>query len=156
MVKFIKNIILKLIYAIVFTYILVFVPVIIGYRPLVVLSGSMEPILKVGGILYYQKINIEDYKKGDILVYATEDHIISHRIVDITNDGFITKGDNNKVLDSKVNLNQVLGKGTNFSIPYIGYYADFIYNHKYILYFFTIYIVIDLINYNINNRSKNE
>ena len=156
MVKFIKNIILKLIYAIVFTYILVFVPVIIGYRPLVVLSGSMEPILKVGGILYYQKINIEDYKKGDILVYATENHIISHRIVDITNDGFITKGDNNKVLDSKVNLNQVLGKGTNFSIPYIGYYADFIYNHKYILYFFTIYIVIDLINYNINNRSKNE
>ena len=156
MVKFIKNIILKLIYAIVFTYILVFVPVIIGYRPLVVLSGSMEPILKVGGILYYQKINIEDYKKGDILAYATENHIISHRIVDITNDGFITKGDNNKVLDSKVNLNQVLGKGTNFSIPYIGYYADFIYNHKYILYFFTIYIVIDLINYNINNRSKNE
>ena len=54
MVKFIKNIILKLIYAIVFTYILVFVPVIIGYKPLVVLSGSMEPILKVGGILYYQ------------------------------------------------------------------------------------------------------
>lgn len=156
MVKFIKNIILKLIYAIVFTYILVFVPVIIGYKPLVVLSGSMEPILKVGGILYYQKINIEDYKKGDILVYATKDHIISHRIVDIASDGFITKGDNNKVLDSKVNLNQVLGKGTNFSIPYIGYYADFIYNHKYILYFFTIYIVIDLINYNINNRSKNE
>lgn len=156
MVKFIKNIILKLIYAIVFTYILVFVPVIIGYKPLVVLSGSMEPILKVGGILYYQKINIEDYKKGDILVYATKDHIISHRIVDITSDGFITKGDNNEVLDSKVNLNQVLGKGTNFSIPYIGYYADFIYNHKYILYFFTIYIVIDLINYNINNRSKNE
>ncbi len=156
MVKFIKNIILKLIYAIVFTYILVFVPVIIGYKPLVVLSGSMEPILKVGGILYYQKINIEDYKKGDILVYATKDHIISHRIVDIASDGFITKGDNNEVLDSKVNLNQVLGKGTNFSIPYIGYYADFIYNHKYILYFFTIYIVIDLINYNINNRSKNE
>ena len=126
MVKFIKNIILKLIYAIVFTYILVFVPVIIGYRPWVVLSGSMEPILKVGGILYYQKINIEDYKKGDILVYATEDHIISHRIVDITNDGFITKGDNNKDPDKDpVEESQIISKEI-FSIRYLGLPAVFL------------------------------
>ena len=35
-------------------------------------------------------------------------------------------------------------KGTNWSIPYIGYYADFIYTHKYLLFISIFLIVIDL------------
>ena len=142
----IKDFIFRIIYILLIIYLLIFIPSLWGKKPLVVISGSMEPILKVGGILYYEKININEFEEGDILVYQTKEHIISHRIVDITNDGFITKGDNNKVLDSKVNLNQVLGKGTNWSIPFIGYYADYVYNHKYLLYISLLIIILDLCN----------
>lgn len=143
----IKNFIFRILYILIIIYLLVFVPCLWGHKPLVVISGSMEPTLKVGGILYYEKIDLEDFKIDDILVYKTKDHIISHRIVDIVDAGFITKGDANNSIDNNlINKNQVLGKGTNWSIPYIGYYADFIYTHKYLLYISISIIVVDLLN----------
>lgn len=129
-----KNIIFKVFYILIIIYLIIFIPVLWGKRPLVVISGSMEPILKVGGILYYEKINLDDFKKDDILVYQLNEHIVSHRIVNINEYGFETKGDNNNSNDSYiVDKNNVIGRGNNWSIPYIGYYADFIYNHKYLL-----------------------
>ena len=142
----IKNCIFKIIYILVTIYLLIFVPTIWGEKPLVVISGSMEPTLKVGGILYYEKIVLNDFKEGDILVYELNEHTISHRIVDITDNGFLTKGDNNNSIDTyEVENMQVIGKGTNWSIPYIGYYADFVYNHKYLLFISVGVIIIDLL-----------
>jgi signal peptidase len=143
----IKDFIFRIIYILLIIYLLIFVPSIWGHKPLVVISGSMEPTLKVGGILYYEKIDINGLDEGDILVYETKDHIISHRIVEINEDGFITKGDANNSVDGVlINNNQILGKGTNWSIPYLGYYADYIYGHKYLLYISLGLIIIDLCN----------
>lgn len=143
----IKDFIFRIIYILLIIYLLIFIPSLWGYKPLVVISGSMEPTLKVGGILYYEKINIDEFNEGDILVYQTKDHIISHRIVDIIEGDFITKGDKNNSVDNNlVNINQILGKGTNWSIPLIGYYADYIYGHKYILYISLGIIIVDLCN----------
>ena len=115
-----------------------------------IISGSMEPILKVGGILYYEKINLDDFKKDDILVYQLNEHIVSHRIVNINEYGFETKGDNNNSNDSYiVDKNNVIGRGNNWSIPYIGYYADFIYNHKYLL---IVMIILSYFNIWFNSR----
>ena len=115
----------------------------------------MEPTLHVGGILYYEEININDFEKDDILVYQLNKHTISHRIVDITENGFLTKGDNNKSIDTyEVEKQQVIGKGTNWSIPYIGYYADFIYTHKYLLFISVGVIIIDLLVDAYNNRKS--
>lgn len=143
----VKDFIFRIIYVLLIIYLLIFVPSIWGYKPLVVMSGSMEPTLQVGGILYYHEFDLEDFENGDILVYSTKEHIISHRLVDKTGDGFITKGDNNNTIDSSlVNNNQILGKGTNWSIPFIGYYADYIHGHKYLLYISLGIIIIDLCN----------
>ena len=147
MLNKIKEIIIKILYVLILLYLIIFVPIFWGYKPLVVISGSMEPILKVGGILYYEKYDINDFKKGDILVYKTKKHIVSHRVVKRVNNGFITKGDANKTIDRKVvKSTQILGKGTNFSIPYIGYYGDYIYHHKILLFGSTLFIIIDYIN----------
>lgn len=143
----IKNFIFRIIYILLIIYLLIFVPSLWGQKPLVVISGSMEPTLKVGGILYYEKISIDELDEGDILVYQENNHIISHRIVDITENGFITKGDKNNSVDNYlVSNNQVFGKGTNWSIPFIGYYADYIYSHKYLLYISLGIIIVDLCN----------
>lgn len=143
----IKDFIFRIIYILLIIYLLIFVPSLWGQKPLVVISGSMEPTLRVGGVLYYEKINIDELDEGDILVYQANDHIISHRIVDIIENDFITKGDKNNSVDNYlVSSNQVLGKGTNWSIPFIGYYADYIYSHKYLLYISLGIIIVDLCN----------
>lgn len=145
-----KNIIFKVFYILIIIYLIIFIPVLWGKRPLVVISGSMEPILKVGGILYYEKIHLDDFKKDDILVYQLNEHIVSHRIVNINEYGFETKGDNNISNDSYiVDKNNVIGRGNNWSIPYIGYYADFIYNHKYLL---IVMIILSYFNIWFNSR----
>lgn len=146
MIKKLKNYIFKILYVLILIYLIIFIPSFWGHKPLVVISGSMEPTLKVGGILYYEEINVNDFDKDDILVYQLNKHTISHRIVDITENGFLTKGDNNKSIDTyEVEKEQVIGKGTDWSIPYIGYYADYIYNHKYLLFISIGIIVIDLL-----------
>ena len=110
----IKDLIFRIIYILLIIYLLIFIPSLWGKKPLVVISGSMEPTLKVGGILYYEKIDLNDLDEGDILVYQTKEHIISHRIVDITENGFITKGDVNNTVDNYlITNNQILGRGTN-------------------------------------------
>ena len=157
MINKLKNIILKIIYILIVIYLLIFIPAICGKKPLVVISGSMEPTLKVGGILYYENIEIDKLNKGDILVYQLNNHTISHRIEEITENGFITKGDNNLSLDTyEVLKPQVIGKGTNWSIPYLGYYADFIYNHKYLIVIAVGLITIDLYLTNSERRNVNE
>ena len=155
MLNKIKEILIRILYILILIYLIIFIPIFWGYKPLVVISGSKEPILKVGGILYYENYNINEFKEGDILVYKTKKHIISHRILKINNNNFITKGDANEKVDRKsVNYNQILGKGTNFSIPYIGYYGDYIYHHKYLLFISIIFIIIDyLFLYHSQNQS---
>ena len=143
----IKNFLFHILYIFILIYLAIFIPSFWGYKPLVVISGSMEPTLKVGGLLYYEKININEFDRGDILVYQTKEHIISHRIVDEKDNNFITKGDSNNTIDSyKINNAQILGKGTNWSIPYLGYYADFIYSHKFLLFISVAIVSIDLLN----------
>src|SRR5574344_988416 len=143
----IKNCVFKLIYFLVIIYLLIFIPTIFGEKPLVVISGSMEPTLNVGGILYYHEKDFEDFKVDDVIVYQLEDHIISHRVYDITENGIITKGDANNSYDNLlINENQILGEGKNWCIPLIGYYADFIYNHKYLLFITLLIIMVDMIS----------
>jgi len=143
----IKEIIFRILYILILIYLCIFIPSLWGYKPLVVISGSMEPTLTVGGLLYYHDQNLNEFDRGDILVYQAKHHIISHRIVDNTEKGFLTKGDANPNADSSlIKYSQVLGQGTNWCIPYLGYYADFIYNHKYLLFVSVAIVVIDLFN----------
>lgn len=154
--RFLKEIFIKIIYLFLLMYLIIFIPKLFGYNPLVVISGSMEPTLKVGGLLYYEEIDINDFKEKDILVYELKDHIISHRVVEHLDNGFITKGDANDSYDSSiVSDNQVLGRGTNWSIPFLGYYADFIFRHKYILKILLSIGIIDLfVDYLIKRKEK--
>lgn len=150
----IKNIIVSIVYVLVLIYLIIFIPIIWGYKPLVVISGSMEPTLKVGSLLYYHEKDINEFKENEILVYRAKKHTISHRIVEKLDYGFITKGDANATNDSIiVNNNQILGQGTEWCIPYLGLYGDFIYTHKYILFITVSLLIVDL-GYDIYRKKK--
>lgn len=133
-VKNIFNLFIKCIYILTIIYLIIFIPKIFKYNPLVVISGSMNPTYQIGGLVYYHYENYENINPGDIVVYKYDNHIISHRVYRKLTNGLIVKGDANNNPDSLlITSNMILGVGTSLCIPYIGYYAGFIYNHKYLL-----------------------
>lgn len=72
-----------------------------GYMltPQVVLTGSMEPTLSKGDMLFIKRISPDDLNIGEVVAYKRGSVIVVHRIVSITAEGFKTKGDANDVED---------------------------------------------------------
>ena len=67
-----KNLIFSILYILVIIYLLIFVPSLWGQKPLVVISGSMEPTLQVGGLLYYHEEELDNFKlKNKLVVFPT-------------------------------------------------------------------------------------
>ncbi len=85
-------------------------PRIFGYTPLIENTGSMEPVMKRGDLIFVKET--EDVKKDDIIAwFNAEGGITTHRITGTHTDGtFITKGDSNNVRDrSSVDPVQIIG-----------------------------------------------
>lgn len=92
----------------------------IGINIDVVMSGSMEPLLPVGSLVF-TNTNIKVSEPGDIIVYKLNDNMICHRIAQKTSEGYITKGDANDTNDIQiVTANQIIGKVVCM-IPFAGY-----------------------------------
>ena len=93
-------------------------PSFLGYSYAVVLSGSMSPAIEVDDVVIVKTNEI--YDKQDIIMFRYQDHFVTHRIVDVKADGFITKGDANNVQDTQhVNKNDIQGKVVHI-IPQAG------------------------------------
>jgi signal peptidase len=94
-----------------------------GIVPYVVLSGSMEPTIDTGSLCFINKhADIENIKKDDIIAFKLRDGtLVTHRAVEITDEGITTKGDNNNDVDSNiVKKENFVGKNL-FWIPKVGY-----------------------------------
>lgn len=83
------------------------VPSIFGYKPFMVLSGSMESQIHKGDLIFVKIINPELLKENDIIAFRDQqDTVTTHRIIDIVSkDGvtyFVTKGDNNDSQDQNL------------------------------------------------------
>ena len=107
-----------------------------GLQPFAVLSGSMEPTYKTGAIVYVKKVDYRNLEVGDPITFMLdEDTVATHRIIEIVPDEeeinvvrYRTKGDANDVEDgSLVHYKNVIGKPV-FTIPYLGYVANYIQN----------------------------
>ena len=92
------------------------IPSIFGYKPFIVLSGSMESELYRGDLAIVKDVDKNSLQKQDIIAFRDEDnHVVTHRIIDIVESNgvkkFITKGDNNNTKDSgSVDLDKIEGK----------------------------------------------
>ena len=76
-----------------------------GYRPVLVLTGSMEPYMMTNSIALTKEVtDMDQLEVGDVVTYhaeTTDGRLIriTHRIIDIEGDLVYTKGDNNRVAD---------------------------------------------------------
>lgn len=77
----------------------------LGYRPVLVLTGSMEPYMMTNGIALTKEVDsLDDIAVGDVVTYHVMNDngkklLITHRIIAIDNGLIYTKGDNNNVDD---------------------------------------------------------
>ena len=92
---------------------------ILGYNYKTVLTGSMEPAIPVGSIVITKEQS--SYEIEDIISFQEKGSVITHRIISIDRERYITKGDANNVADTeKVQQKQILGK-VILTIPLLGY-----------------------------------
>ena len=101
--------------------------IIAGFRPAIVMSGSMEPELHTGSIcVINQNADYEDMEEGDIIAFKRGAIKVTHRIIEITDDGFLTQGDANPSPDiGIVTKSDFIGE-TIFDIPYLGYVVHYL------------------------------
>ena len=83
------------------------VPSIFGYKPFVVLSGSMESEINVGDLVFVKEVNSSELNVNDVIAFRTDDNkVTTHRIVNIKNENgklcFETKGDANNIKDESI------------------------------------------------------
>lgn len=100
------------------------VPHFFGYKPMAVLTGSMEPNYPVGSMIYVKKTDPSTLEVGDVITYELSgDTVVTHRIVEIHEDQqeVVTKGDANDANDgSPVSYSKIVGEAKG-KIPYLGY-----------------------------------
>ena len=107
---------------------------IFGVQVYGVLTGSMEPTYPTGSLIYVRRVDADDLRVNDVITFSMSANVIAtHRIVEIVPDEsnpsivrYRTKGDaNNDVDASLVNASNIIGK-VMFSVPQMGYVANFI------------------------------
>ena len=108
----------------------VFVAHFFGIHRYLVVSGSMEPSLCAGDIVFVNtNVDFEDVEIGDVIIFQYEDMNIIHRVVDkalIDGEKHLkTKGDNNKCADGYLTTKYNFCGVAVCQIPKIGLLIDY-------------------------------
>lgn len=94
-----------------------------------VVSGSMEPEIPIGSLVYVDGVEPEDVQVEDVIAFyggRDANAIITHRVVEnrVVVGEFITKGDANQENDlNPVNYHELIGR-VEWSVPEVGMIAQ--------------------------------
>ena len=95
-----------------------------GIKVAIVLTGSMEPTLKINDFVIVRKP--DNIKVNDIVSYDDNSKKeVLHRVIQINKEEIITKGDANNTEDMPININKVTGVYVG-KIKYLGNIISFI------------------------------
>lgn len=83
------------------------VPSVLGVTYLKVISGSMEPTIMTNDIVFVELTS--NVKTNDIIVYKEDNYLITHRLISMEGNKYITQGDANNVSE-EINELQVVGR----------------------------------------------
>lgn len=79
------------------------VPDFFGYKPFIVLSGSMEPSIMTGDMVFVKETDPDSLKVGDVIAYKSGSAVVTHRIVEVKSENgetrYVTQGDANNAAD---------------------------------------------------------
>ena len=98
------------------------VPRLMGYEIYEVVSGSMEPEIPVGSVIYVKAAEPDMVETGDIIAFQKDGSVITHRVEEnrYVEGEFVTKGDANREEDMEpVPYESLIGK-VERHIPVLG------------------------------------
>ena len=104
-------------------------PKILNYQAYTVISGSMEPEIETGSLVYIGKVKPQDVQAEDVIAFyggRDSNAIITHRVVEnrVIMGEFITKGDANQTNDmNPVSYEELIGR-VELTIPKFGVIAQ--------------------------------
>ncbi len=106
------------------------VPKLFGVHIYGVRTGSMTPTYPVGGVVYVVETDASEIRIGDVITYRLgsdmPDLVQTHRVMDITDEGFVTKGDSNNTYDPEpVAAHRLVGRVV-FHLPYLDSMLNFL------------------------------
>jgi len=126
-IKVIQNCITGILILIIVLLLLIFfIPQCLGYQPYNIQTGSMTPKYPVGSMIYVKSVPFEELAVGDVITYRTAEDsgwVVTHRVTQIDKETqtIVTQGDANNTEDGTVNYSTVIGKSTDFCIPFVGH-----------------------------------
>lgn len=121
-----------------------------GSAVLWVQTGSMEPTIETKSYISVKKTDGKNLKEGDVIVFVCTDtrdiyksvygKLITHRIVEVTDEGYVTKGDAAKNIDgwSPVKPENVVAV-YNRSLPFMTFFGRIFSSEKGLILIFVIF-----------------
>lgn len=110
---------------------LMLVPAALGYQRYVIVSGSMEPHIRTGSIVYSEEVPVRSLEVGDVITFVPPAEFritapVTHRIVSIDDHTgtpvFRTQGDANSDTDPwTLTLDRSQQARVVASVPWVGY-----------------------------------
>ena len=95
-------------------------PIMFGYEPVAVVSGSMEPAIKMADVVLTAPSDRQGLDAGTVINFEQDGTTRLHRISEVTDQGYRTVGDANPTPDTPlVAPSQIRGVGT-LVIPFVG------------------------------------
>lgn len=104
-------------------------PKLLNYQAYTVISGSMEPEIQTGSLVYIGQIEPQNVQVNDVIAFyggRDSNAIITHRVVEnrVVMGEFITKGDANQTNDmNPVSYDELIGR-VELTIPKFGVVAQ--------------------------------
>lgn len=153
--KIIVKILSYICYVLIFAYALICAPLLFGLKPEVVTTGSMTPAYKIGTIIYYKKVDLSEIQVGDAISYRLNNgEMVTHRVVQIENGNYYTKGDANNVKDATpATASTIEGKIVGPVIPVLGYAVAYVNSHLYVV---LIIVAILLAEFLLSNLKRDK
>lgn len=128
---------------------------IFGYTFFEVATGSMADTIQIGDAVVVELT--KNVKENDIIVYKEDDDFITHRLIEINENGdFVTKGDANNTEDKPISESQVLGKVICI-IPKLGIWRRAILSPQVLILITTLIILLGVaLKITTNTEEKDE
>ena len=98
-------------------------PSFLGYSTAIVVTGSMADSININDMVLIK--SFESYDINDVIMFKRNSNFVTHRIIEKTEEGFITKGDANNTQDEwVVKKDEIVGKSV-LVIPKVGFVLDY-------------------------------
>ncbi|MBR6689453.1 MAG: signal peptidase I [Clostridia bacterium] len=105
------------------------VPSFFGWKPFIVLSGSMETEIYSGDLAIVKEVDASKIKENDVIAFKSGNIVVTHRVIEIVNEGGVTKyktkGDNNNIEDEGYVLAEQIEGLYQFKVSRMGNLAMF-------------------------------